>query len=223
MDSIFRGGLASRSGRALAWIDSLLVDHGALRLVWSNWGEVAAGRLYRSNHPTPGRLARAARRFGLASVINLRGATTSGSDALSREQAARLGLVFLDVPLSSGSAPPAATLLVLVQALRTAPAPALLHCKSGADRAAFAAAVFLLLDGRTVAEAMGQMSLRHGHLRRSRAGVLDAVLLRYQQQAEGRLAFPDWAATEYDPDAITSRFKSGGLSAFLNDRVLRRE
>ncbi len=84
MESVFRGDLSSRSGRALAWIDSLLVDHAALRLVWSNGAAVVPGRMYRSNHPTPGRLARAQRRLGLASVINLRGATRSGSDALSR-------------------------------------------------------------------------------------------------------------------------------------------
>src|SRR5258706_10342667 len=113
MESIFRGNLASRSGRALAWIDSLVIDHAALRLVWSNWAAVVPGRLYRSNHPTPGRLARAKRRFGLANLINLRGATTSGSDALSREQAGRLGLGFFDVPLSSGQAPPRETMLAL--------------------------------------------------------------------------------------------------------------
>jgi len=223
MESIFRGDLASRRGRALAWIDSLFIDHAALRLVWSNWAEVVPGRLYRSNHPTPGRLARAKRRFGLASLINLRGATTSGSDALSREQAGRLGLAFFDVPLSSGQAPPRETMLALVDALCSAPAPALLHCKSGADRASFAAAVYLLLDGRPVAEAMDQMSLRFGHLRHSRTGVLDAVLLRYEEEAEGRQAFPVWIATAYDPAVITSQFKARGLPSFLNDRVLRRE
>ncbi len=222
MESIFRGDLASRGGRALAWIDSLFVDHAALRLVWTNWAEVVPGRLYRSNHPTPGRIAWAKRRFGLASIINLRGATRSGSDALGREVAGRLGLVVRDVALSSGRAPPRETLLALIDALRTAPAPALLHCKSGADRASFAAAVALLLEGRTVAEAMGQMSLRFGHLRRSRAGVLDAVLLRYGAEGAGR-AFRDWVASGYDAEAISGAFRAGGLAAFINDRVLRRE
>jgi protein tyrosine phosphatase (PTP) superfamily phosphohydrolase (DUF442 family) len=223
LESIFRGNLASRRGRALAWIDSLFVDHAALRLVWSNWGVVVPGRMYRCNHPTPGRLARARRRFGLKSLINLRGATRSGSDALSREQAGRLGMAFFDVALSSGRAPPRATLLALAEAMARAPLPALLHCKSGADRAGFAAAVFLLLEGATVETALGQMSLRHGHLRRSRAGVLDAVLLRYGQENEGRGGFLDWVRTQYDPDAVTQAFKAGGLSGFVNDRVLRRE
>ena len=198
MESIFPGDLKARHGRLLAWVDSLFVDHAVLRLAWGNWGVVVPGVLYRANHPTPGRLARARRRVGLKSVINLRGATRSGSDALSREQAGRLGMAFIDMALSSGRAPARETVLALAAALLAAPKPALVHCKSGADRAGFAAAVFLLLEGAAVAVALGQLSVRHGHLRGSRAGVLDA-------------------------EAITARFKSGGIGGFLHDRVLRRE
>jgi protein tyrosine/serine phosphatase len=223
MESIFRGDLSSRRGRALAWIDSLFIDHAVLRLVWTNWGVVMPGEMYRANHPTPGGLARAKRRVGLRSVINLRGATGNGSDALSRAQAARLGLAFFDVPLSSGRAPPRETLRALAVALEAAPKPALVHCKSGADRAGFAAAVFTLLQGGDTAAALRQMSLRHGHLRRSRAGVLDAVLLAYRRDGEGRMGFRDWVESRYQPDEVTRAFKSGGLSEFLHDQVLRRE
>ncbi|MCW3473605.1 beta-lactamase hydrolase domain-containing protein [Limobrevibacterium gyesilva] len=220
---MFRGDLASPGGRALAWLDSMLVDHGALRLVWSNWGVVVPGRLYRCNHPTPGRLARAARRYGLRSVINLRGATRSGSDALSREQAGRLGLAFFDVPMSSGHAPSRERLLALAEALRTAPAPVLLHCKSGADRAGFAASVFVLLEGGTTAQALRHLSLRFGHLRRSRAGVLDALLLRYAAEAEGRKSFLDWVREEYDAADLTRSYRAGHFASFLTERILARE
>lgn len=215
--------MSTRRGRANAWIDSLLIDHAALRLIWRNWGVVVPGVLYRSSHPTPGQLARAARVARLRGVVNLRGATRSGSDALSRERALHLGLSLHDVALSSGRAPDRGTLLRLIAALRAVPKPALLHCKSGADRAAFASAVFILLMGGGVSDALGQMSLRHGHLRNSRAGVLDAVLLRYRADGEGRIAFEDWVETAYDPAAVNEAFRAGGLSGFLHDRVLRRE
>jgi protein tyrosine/serine phosphatase len=223
MDSIFPGSLSTRRGRLLAWIDSLFVDHAALRLFWSNRGVVVPGQVYRSNHPTPVRLSRARARLGLASVINLRGATRSGSDALSRERAGRLGLVLFDVPLSSGHAPSRTALLNLAAALRDAPRPVLIHCKSGADRAGFAAAVCLILDGAPTGTALAQLSLRHGHLRRSRAGILDAVLLTYRRDGEGRQDFLEWAATTYDPAVVTSAFTSRGLASFLHDRLLRRE
>ncbi len=222
MDSIFRGSLTTPQGRRLAWLDSMLVDHGALRLVWRNFASVVPGRLYRSNHPTPGRLASDTRRYGLRSVINLRGPTGNGSDALSREAAARLGLRFYDVPLSSGRAPSRERMQTLVAALADAPQPALLHCKSGADRASFAAAVFVLLQGGRVADAMRQMSWRFGHLRRSRAGVLDAFLLRYAA-AEDRLTFTAWLREEYDEAALNRDFAAGRLTSFVQDRVLARE
>ena len=78
--------------------------------------------------------------------------------------------------------------------------PGLVHRKSGADRAGFAAAVFLLLQGATVAQAMRQLSLRWGHLARSRAGVLDAVLRAYAREGEGRVGFADWVRDSYDPE-----------------------
>ena len=201
----------------------MIIDHGALRLLWSNWGVVAPGQVYRSNHPTPGRLANAMRRYGVRSVINLRGATSSGSDALSRAQAARLKLPLFDVALSSGRPPVRETVLALADAYATAPRPVLIHCKSGADRAGFAAAVFVLMEGGTVAQAHRQLSWRFGHLRRSRAGIQDAFLLRYARDAEGRLGFLDWVRTEYDAAALAAGYRANGLAEFVQSRVMARE
>lgn len=223
MDSIFRGDLSTARGRALAWADSLLVDHGLLRLAWTNFAAVVPGRLYRSNHPPPGRLARVVRRFGIRTMINLRGATGNGSDALSRREGLRLGLHVVDVPLSSGRAPAPDRILALAAAYATSPEPILVHCKSGADRSGFAGAVFLLANGATTRQAMRQLSLWHGHMKGSRAGVLDAVLLEYACTGEGRLSFLDWVRTEYDPALVTSRFKAGRLSDFVMKGLLRRE
>ena len=63
--AMFRGDLSTPRKRASAWSDSLLVDHAVFRVLWDNWAAVVPGRLYRCNHPTPARLARAARRHGI--------------------------------------------------------------------------------------------------------------------------------------------------------------
>lgn len=223
MDTIFRGDLISTRGRALAWADSLLVDHGLLRVAWSNFATVVPGRLYRSNHPTPRRLARLVRRHGVRTVINLRGPCGNGSDALSRAAAARLGIAFVDAPLSSGRAPQRAEVLTLATALSRSAEPILVHCKSGADRAGLAAALFLLLHGATTAEALRQLSWRHGHWHRSRAGVLDAFLLAYAREAEGRLPFLDWLRTEYDAATLGAAFRAGHFADFVTHRLLHRE
>lgn len=220
---MFRGDPATARGRLAAWLDALFVDHAVLRLGWRNWHVVAPGRLYRSNHPMPWQIAQAVRRFGLRTVINLRGHRACGADALSRGAAGRLGLVHLDHPLESRGAPHRDRILRLAETFRTMQEPALLHCKSGADRAGLASGVFLLLNGGTSADALKELTWRQGHVSRSRTGILDAFFLRYRAEAEGRLSFLDWVRDEYDEDRLRADFRAGGLASFLVDRVLRRE
>jgi protein tyrosine/serine phosphatase len=223
MDSIFRGDLTSVRGRATAWIDALFIDHAVFRLVWSNLAEVVPGRVYRCNHPTPGRLARLTRRFGIRTLINLRGQAQNGSDALSRETAARLGLAFHDMSLESRGAPQRDRILRLHALYRDMQAPALLHCKSGADRAGLASGLIVMFEGGTAADALRQLSWRFGHIRQARTGILDAFFLRYQREAEGRKAFLDWVRHDYDEAALRRDFHANGLASFINDWVLAHE
>jgi len=223
MDSIFRGDLSTARGYWLAWIDSLLVDHAVFRLVWSNFHAVAPGRLYRSNHPTPARLAALTRRYGLKTLINLRGRTGNGSDALSRAAAEELGLEFVDMPLESRGAPQRDRILRLHDIYQHMHAPALIHCKSGADRAGLAAGLFVMFQGGTARQALQQLSLRFGHIRQARTGILDAFFHHYAGVAEGRKPFLDWVREDYDEAALRRDFHANGLASFINDWVLVHE
>ena len=219
----FNGTLETGLGRADAWRDSLLVDHAVFRTVWTNLAPVIPGRLYRSNHPTPGHLAAAARRLGLRTLVNLRGHRKCGSDALSREAAARLGLMHIDMAFESRGAPHRDRILRFADIYRNLEFPALMHCKSGADRAGLASGLAIMFEGGNAAEALKQLSWRFGHWSRARTGVLDAFFVRYAVQAEGRMPFLDWVRTEYDEAALKRDFVAGGLSSFINDWVLQRE
>jgi protein tyrosine/serine phosphatase len=214
--------LTSPKGRRRAWLDSLFDDHAALRTVWTNFHAVVPGVLYRSNHPTPGNLRRFVREKGIKTVINLRGEAGNGSDALSREAARLLDLDFIDLALRSAAAPPRDSLLALLRHYRTMRRPGLVHCKSGADRAGFAAAVFLLMEGASPAQARAQMRLRFGHLRHSRAGILSAFIDAWERY-EGNKSFSHWVADEYDAAALQAAFKSNVFARFMHDRVLNRE
>jgi len=205
-----------------AWLNSLFIDHAILRLGWRNWGVVAPGRLYRSNHPLPWQLRQARDRFGLRTVINLRGHRLDcGSDALGRQAAAALGLRHFDAPFESRGAPHKERILRLVGLLAEAEEPILIHCKSGADRTGLIAAVWLLLQGRPVAEAQAQLSLRFGHVRQSRTGILDAFIDAYA--ASGRNEFLPWLREAYDEAALRAAFRSRPWADRLVDGILRRE
>lgn len=223
MDTIFRGDLSTQRGRMLAWTDALFVDHAVLRLAWTNLATVAPGQLYRCNHPTPGRLVRMTHRLGLKTLINLRGAAGNGSDALSRAAAARLGLDFVDLALESRGAPQRDRILRLHHIYSTMRKPALIHCKSGADRAGLAAGLFILFQGGQARDALRQLSWRYGHVRQAKTGILDAFFLRWEREGEGRKPFLDWVREDYDAAALRRDFHAHGLASFLNDWVLQHE
>jgi protein tyrosine/serine phosphatase len=223
MNSIFNGDLSTTKGRAVAWVDSLFIDHAVLRLLWGNLSAVVPGKIYRCNHPTPFRLRRMARRLGLRTLINLRGKTQSGSDALSREAARTLGLAFYDMAFESSGAPQRERILRLHGIHRDMPTPALMHCKSGADRAGLAAGLMVMFEGGTSADALRQLSWRFGHIKQARTGILDAFFLRYQREAEGRKPFLDWVRDDYDEAALRQDFHANGLASFINDWVLAHE
>ncbi len=215
--------LSSPARRPRAWLNSLFVDHAVLRIGWRNWGVVAPGRLYRSNHPLPWQLATAQRRFGLRSIINLRGHRLDcGSDALGRARAGELGLIHADAPFESRGAPHKDRILRLVALLAELPEPILIHCKSGADRTGLIAGIWLLLQGHPVAEALGQLHWRFGHVSASRTGILDAFFHEFSRAPDGK-PFLDWLREDYDEAALKARFRSQPWADRLVDGVLRRE
>jgi hypothetical protein len=220
---VYSQNLSAGGSRLHAWSDSLLVDHAVFRVLWDNWAEVVPGKLYRSNHPTPARLKAAARRYHLKTLINLRGHRQCGSDALSRHTAARLGLTHIDMAFESRGAPHRDRILRFAGIYESLKTPALMHCKSGADRAGLAAGLVILFEGGTAEQALKQLSWRFGHFNRSRTGILDAFFLLYARDAEGRLPFLTWVRDEYDEAALRRTFVASGMSTFIVDRVLHRE
>ena len=223
MDTIYKGDLSTRQGRRNAWLDALFVDHAFLRIFWTNFHAVVPGVLYRSNHPTPGNLRQFTRKVGLKSLINLRGQAKNGSDALSRDTAKTLGLDFYDMAFESRGAPHKERILRLAEICAQMRAPALMHCKSGADRAGLAAGLFILIQGGNVAEALKQLSWRFGHIKQSKTGILDAFFELYRRTGEGRKPFLEWVREDYDEAALRAAFKAGKVAEFINARVLGRE
>lgn len=212
--------------RLHAWSNMLFVDHGVLRAVYLNRHAVGE-RAFRAAQPLPGQIARAARRFGVRTVISLRGGVIFGSLPLEKEACDRAGIAFETFVLRSRALPTKEELRGLQDLIARVETPVLFHCKSGADRAGFMAALWLILaEGRTVAEARGQLSLRYGHVQAGPTGILD-LFFEHAARAEARgVPFLDWVADEYDRDALTAEYEASAHSGFatlLVDKLLRRE
>lgn len=155
--------------RRTAGIVAVLAIALAAWLVWvqrsGNFATVATGLVYRSNQPTPERLAAYTKAVGLKSVLNLRGADMgAGWYRAERQAAADLGLTLIDFPMAANRELTQAESAALLDILRNAPKPLLIHCKSGSDRTGLAAVLYLaLVLGQDEELAERQLSIRYGH------------------------------------------------------------
>ncbi|MGE6741871.1 tyrosine-protein phosphatase [Allorhizobium pseudoryzae] len=131
-----------------------------------NFSPVIAGEVYRSNQPTPARLRSYAEHQKIRSIINLRG-RNEGRDWYDKEVATArdLGIVHIDFGISARKELTRAEAEQLIDLMRDAPKPLLIHCNAGADRSGLASALYLAaLAGKSEAVAEQQLSLYFGHL-----------------------------------------------------------
>jgi protein tyrosine/serine phosphatase len=210
--------------RFRAWLDLLFVDHGILRLLHLN-AHPLGEQIWRMAQPSPRDIARYVRKYGVKTIINLRGGRSHGAWQLEQDAAERHGLTIVDLVLRSREAPDKETLLALPALFKALDMPALVHCKSGADRAGLFGALYLLIaEGASAREALKQLSLSKGHFRFAKTGILDAFIEEYRQTGEAKgKAFLDWVREDYDPKALARNFKPHALSSYLVDQILHRE
>jgi protein tyrosine/serine phosphatase len=210
-------------GRVQAWANMLLTDHGVFRLLYLNKHRVT-DRVWRSAQPAPHQIARL-KANGVRTIVNLRGGREHGSWQLQKEICDRLGIKLVEFVVRSREAPDRETILGAKVFFDSLEYPAVLHCKSGADRAGFVAALFLVVnEGRPASEALRQLSMRFGHFRFAKTGILDAFFERYLVEGEAKgIPFLEWVEHHYDPNTLQRDFRPSFWSDLVVDRIMRRE
>jgi protein tyrosine/serine phosphatase len=216
--------LTTTGGRRRAVLDYLWNDHAYLRLGFSN-AHWLSEELVRTNQPWPFQLKTWAAR-GIRTVINLRGGLGASFYALERAACARQGLTLVDFTIASRDVPGREQVLGARRLFETVEYPALMHCKSGADRAGVMAVFYRhFRQGWSIREALGELSPRYLHVRAGLTGVLDYVFERYLAEAEpAGLTFVDWVESPaYDPAAMKARFRAAWWGTLLTERLMGRE
>lgn len=232
MTALTREEFATKEGRRRALRELMLDDHGWIRLIRRNTHEVAPGKLWRTHQPSPREIEAWSAR-GIRTIVNLRGDKPSGFLFLEEEACAKAGIRHVALRAYSREAPPRGFLERLRSLFREIDYPAVMHCKSGADRVGIAATLYLFFeDGVPLDEAMRrQLSFRYGHVRQGKTGVIDYALERYIAHARANEvplkdvdAFMAWCASPaYDPAALKREFMGSWWGNLLTERILRRE
>ena len=216
--------LSTPEGRKHALRDYMWNDHAFLRLRFQNAHWISE-ELVRTNQPSPEQLAGWKAR-GIKTIINLRGGCDGSFHVLEKAACEELGLTLVDFTITSREVPSRARVLGARDLFESIEYPALMHCKSGADRAGIMSVFYMhFRKGKTIREALGQLHLRYLHMKAGKTGVLDYTFERYLAEGEpAGLSFIEWVESPaYDPDAIKADFRSQWWGNFFTERLLKRE
>ncbi len=205
-NSSFGDDISTPKARRQARWHTHVVDHAFLRRIWTNMYPLGA-HAWRSNQPGPERFERL-RSQGIRSIINLRGPSAFAIYLFEKEACEAYGITLHNYEINAYQLDESQTYLGLLNLFERAQKPLLIHCKSGADRAGLASALYMMdREGLPVEEAMKQLSLKYIHRKRSNAGVLDYFLEAYARDNKAEpMPIRSWLETRYDSEGITKSF-----------------
>ena len=216
--------LSSRLGRLKTYLHYLWFDHAYLRVGFQNAHWITP-ELVRTNQPWPFQLKWWKAR-GIKTIVNLRGGFDGSFYALEKDACERLGLKMVDFVVTSREVPTRARVQGAKAMFDAIEYPALIHCKSGADRAGIISVLYAHYRlGLPIREAMKELSLRYLHMKAGKTGVLDYTFERYLQDGGPQgMTFSEWVDSPlYDPDAIKADFRAKWWGTLLTDKLMRRE
>ncbi len=202
----FGNDISTPAGRRAAIWHFHLMDHAFLRVLWTNLAEIAPG-VWRSNQPSPARIKRY-KRMGIRTILSLRGDNRSSHHLLEEEACAEQGIPLWVTAFNARKAPTKSALLELLDYFDRIEKPFLMHCKSGADRAGLASALYLMhVEGQPVDQAAKQLGLRFLHLKGTATGIMDHFLELYAEDTKiTPMPIREWIETRYTRKALTASF-----------------
>lgn len=216
--------LSTPAGRRRARHELHWGDHGFLRLRFRNLHRISP-EMYRANQPSPEHIGRYARELGLKTMINLRGRSPKGYYLLEKEACERNGVDLVDFQVFSRDAPTRESVLAARHLFESIAYPALMHCKSGADRAGLMAVLYMhYRQSQPIEQAREQLSFKYLHIREGKTGMLDYFFDAYLREGKPKgLGFSDWVAKDYDSAALKAEFLATRKRKLNLDQLLRRE
>jgi protein tyrosine/serine phosphatase len=149
----------------------------------ANFHTIVVGQAYRSSQMNAEQLTRVVQKYGIKSILNLRGEnTTSDWHQTEIATSAKLNVTHYDRSLGSGTPLTLEQMDDLVTLLQQAPKPILIHCLGGADRSGLVSALYrFAIEGQKPDAADKELSIWYGHvpLIRPKVTAMDDSFWRY--------------------------------------------
>ena len=207
-----------------SYLDLTFSDHGFLRIMWTSLFKLP-GNMYRSNQPYPYQILRYKNKYDIKTVINLRGKRKCSSFYLEKKCCIDNNIALYNFPITSRDLPSRETIMDFFYLLDKIKYPALMHCKSGADRAGIAACLYLIYkQNYNVDLALQQLSFKFLHIKYAKTGILDHLFeTAISQNIISPSEFINWVDKKYNKDKIKHSFKSFKVYNFLVDKIFKRE
>jgi len=207
-----------RARRDLVW-----GDHGFLRARFANRHDLGRG-MFRENQPSPERIAVLAE-DGIKTILNLRGPSPKGFYLLEKEACEKHGIELIDFRVYSRDVHTVEKIKGARDLFERIEYPAVMHCKSGADRTGFMGVLYRHFHmGDTIEQALSrELNLKKLHVRQGKTGMLDFFFEDYLRYAKDHdISFMDWVETVYDPPDVKARFMAQWSGNPITE-ILRRE
>ena len=185
------------------YLSLYIIDHGFIRALYPNIHSIDK-QMYRSSQPSPKQLKLFKKKYGLKTIINLRGENGLSAYSLEKEACLKLNLELVNFRAYSRNPPESEEIKILISLFNNIEYPALMHCKSGSDRTGVVATLYRILYLKESVEEAFKKELhwKYGHIKSSHTGVLDYFFTQYlSENKKNPKSFLDWVE-DYDLSII---------------------
>ncbi len=221
-----RFDLGTPAGRRRAWLHAMLKEHNFTNIFRFNFHRISDDA-FRSSQPTMWQLRRVVKKYGIRTIINLKGANPESAYwMLEQEQCEKLGIQLVDVNIKSRESPLPEDLRHAKAVFESIEYPIWMHCKAGADRAGIYATLFQYFHQQIPIGKTNQLrAWPYGHIRLSKTGRIDNYLEKYLAYRETHpgVGLLEWAERIADREKIDREYRPFAIADFINDRLLHRE
>jgi protein tyrosine phosphatase (PTP) superfamily phosphohydrolase (DUF442 family) len=213
-------------GRTKAWFYAMFVEHNIINYLRLNFHKIS-DEAYRSAQPTPSQIKKYSQKYGIKTILNLKGRNPKGPYwEFEKEMCDKLGIKIVNIGIKSRGIPSKEQIQEAKEVFESIEYPMWMHCKAGSDRTGIYANLFQHFHLKMPIQETNQLSFwPFGHVKQTKAGQVDFYFEKYIEfeKENPDVSFYEWSQNIADKRALEKEFHSSKFADFIYDKILRRQ